>query len=264
LSTAASPATSEVVAIRPGDPTAAAEGTGWLQEFAASRDPALRERIILAYLGLADRLAMRYRHSRGTSLEDLTQTARAGLIAAVDRYDPARNQSFVPYAVASVVGELKRHLRDTSWRLHVARPRKEHVLRLCRATDALAQQLGRPPTVAELCDHLDLSEEVVLDTMEAAQSRQEISLDRPVGDTPETSLGELVADPGPREEPEDLLLLTGLVASLPDLERQIIVMRFFDELKQDTIAARLGCSQMHVSRLLRRALARLRTELLVP
>ncbi|HEV3497017.1 MAG TPA: sigma-70 family RNA polymerase sigma factor, partial [Actinomycetes bacterium] len=108
---AGSPATAEVVAIRPGDRAASATGTGWLQEYAATRDPALREKIILAYLGLADRLAMRYRHSRGTTLEDLIQTARAGLIAAVDRYDPAKNQSFVPYAVASVVGELKRHLR---------------------------------------------------------------------------------------------------------------------------------------------------------
>ncbi|HEX2186017.1 MAG TPA: sigma-70 family RNA polymerase sigma factor [Chloroflexota bacterium] len=140
------PTTSEIVAIRPGDRAAAAAGTGWLQEYAATRDPALRERIILAYLGLADRLAMRYRHSRGTSLEDLTQTARTGLIAAVDRYDPAKNQSFVPYAVASVVGELKRHLRDTSWRLHMARPRKEHVLRLCRAGRRHARpQPGRAP-----------------------------------------------------------------------------------------------------------------------
>jgi RNA polymerase sigma-B factor len=264
LSTAVPRATDEVVAIRPGDPTAAATGTGWLQEFAATRDPQLRERIILAYLGLADRLAMRYRQSRGTTLEDLTQTARTGLIAAVDRYDPAKNQSFVPYAVASVVGELKRHLRDTSWRLHVARPSKEHVLRLCRAADELAQGLGRPPTVGELADHLDLSEEVVLEGLEAAQSRVEISLDKPVGDTPDLSLGELVADPGPREEPEDLLVLTSLVAALPELERQIIVMRFFEELNQDAIAAKIGCSQMHMSRLLRRALARMRAELLPP
>ena len=264
MSTAVSRATDEVVAIRPGDPAAAATGTGWLQEFAATRDPQLRERIILAYVGLADRLAMRYRHSRGTTLEDLTQTARAGLIAAVDRYDPAKNQSFVPYAVASVVGELKRHLRDTSWRLHVARPRKEHVLRLCRVADELAQDLGRPPTVGELAEHLDLSEEVILDGLEAAQSRVEISLDKPVGDTPDLSLGELVADPGPREEPEDLLVLTGLVRDLPELERQIVVMRFFEELNQDAIAERIGCSQMHVSRLLRRALARMRAELQLP
>ena len=91
----------------------------WPQDYATSRDPQLRERIILAYLDLADRLASRYRHSQGTTSEDLTQTARTGLIAAVDRYDPDYGSRFVPYAVACVVGELKRYLRDTSWRLHV-------------------------------------------------------------------------------------------------------------------------------------------------
>ena len=96
-----------VLDIRPGDKVVADAGTAWLLEYATSRDPALRERIILAYLGLADRLASRYRHSRGTTPEDLTQTARAGLIAAVDRYDPDYGTPFVPYAVACVVGELK-------------------------------------------------------------------------------------------------------------------------------------------------------------
>jgi DNA-directed RNA polymerase specialized sigma subunit len=102
------------VVARPGN--SAAEVEGWLRAYAAGRDPRLRERIILAFLGLADRLAARYRRSRGTSLEDLTQTARAGLISAVDRYEPGRRGGFVPFAVACVVGELKRYIRDTSWR----------------------------------------------------------------------------------------------------------------------------------------------------
>jgi RNA polymerase sigma-B factor len=105
--------TDEGIDIRPGDPSVARTGDAWLREYAASRDPALRERIILAYLSLADRIAARYRHSRGTTSDDLTQTARAGLIAAVDRYDPAKGPAFVPFAVACVVGELKRYLRDT-------------------------------------------------------------------------------------------------------------------------------------------------------
>jgi RNA polymerase sigma-B factor len=124
-----------VLDVNPGDQAAADEVDAWLQDYASSRDPGLREQIILAYLGLADRLAGRYRQSRGTTPEDLRQAARAGLIAAVDRYDPAYGNPFVPYAVACVVGELKRHLRDTSWRLHVPRPRKEQALRLCRAFD---------------------------------------------------------------------------------------------------------------------------------
>ncbi len=139
-----------VVDIRPGDQEAAQAVEEWLQDHAANRDPRLRERIILAYLGLADRLAGRFRDSRGTSADDLRQTARAGLIAAVDRYDPGYATPFVPYAVACVVGELKRHLRDTSWRLQVPRPLKERALPLCRVADELHQHLGRSST-ADRC-----------------------------------------------------------------------------------------------------------------
>ena len=140
--------TDEVVDVRPGDQVAETAGAYWLLEYAVSRDPVLRERIILAYLGLADRLAGRYRHSHGTTPEDLRQTARAGLIGAIDRYHPANNREFVPFAVACVVGELKRHLRDTSWRVHVPRPLKEQALRVCRAADELQQILGHGPTIA--------------------------------------------------------------------------------------------------------------------
>jgi RNA polymerase sigma-B factor len=248
--------------VRPGDTAAASEVDGWLQNYAASRDPLLRERIILAYLGLADRLADRYRTSRGTTPEDLRQTARAGLIAAIDRYDPYLGHPFVAYAVACVVGELKRHLRDTSWRLHVPRPRKEQALRVCKAADQLQQTLGRSPTTAELAHHLEVTEEEVLEALAVAQSRQELSLDRPVGDDTETCLGDFVAAPGPREEPEDLLALPQLIAALPELDRTVIVLRFFHDLDQDTIAAEIGYSQMQVSRLLRRALANLRAQLL--
>ena len=114
-----SPAVNDVL---PGDDRAVDRVEGWFRQYAATRDPGIREQIIVAYLGLADRLAERYRSSRGASPEDLRQTARVGLVAAVDRYDPDYGNPFVPYAVACVVGELKRHLRDTSWRLHIARP----------------------------------------------------------------------------------------------------------------------------------------------
>ena len=255
------PAPVQVIDVRPGDRVASTEIQEWLVDYAASRDPEARERIILAYLGLADRLAKRYRHSRETSLEDLVQTARAGLIAAIDRYDPARSQSFVPFAVACVVGELKRYLRDTSWRLHVPRPRKEHALRLCRASDELQQRLGRAPTIGELAEHLQLSEEHVLEALEAAQTRIGCSLDQPAGDAADASLGDLVAAPEPSEEPENLMVLPDLVAALPELERQVIELRFFHDLDQYAIATKVGYSQMHVSRLLRRALARMRTQL---
>jgi RNA polymerase sigma-B factor len=253
-----------VVDVRPGDETAATEVEGWLQAYATSRDPVLRERIILAYLGLADRLAGRYRHSRGTTPEDLTQTARAGLIAAIDRYDPGYGNPFVPYAVACVVGEIKRHLRDSSWRLHVPRPLKEQALRLCRAADELHQRLGRSPTISELAKHFGVSEEEALEGLAAMGSRVEVSLDQPVGDEGDASLGDLMVASGAREEPEDLLALPGLVAALPALEREVIVLRFFQDLDQYEIAARVGFSQMHISRLQRRALARMHAQLVEP
>jgi RNA polymerase sigma-B factor len=253
----------EVVDVRPGDQTAATAVDGWLQEYFTNRDPKLRERIILAYLGVADRLAGRYRHSRGTTREDLAQTARAGLIAAIDRYDPAKSRAFLPFAVACVVGDLKRHLRDTSWRLRVPRPLKEQALRLCRAADELHQTLGRTPTT-ELAEHLEMSEEAVLEALAAVTSRQEVSLDQSARDDTDIRLGDLMADAGPTEEKEDLLALPGLVAALPNLEREVIVLRFFHDLDQYAIAARLGCSQMHVSRLQRRALTRMRAHLVQP
>jgi RNA polymerase sigma-B factor len=265
VSVAGSPTTHEPLDVRPGDRAATRMAETRLREYAATRDPALREEIVLAYLGLADRLAMRFRHSRGTTPEDLTQTARTGLIAAVDRYDPARSSSFVPFAIASVVGELKRYLRDTSWRLHVPRQRKEQVLRLYRVTDELHQTLGRSPTTSELADQLRLTEAEVLETLEAAETRIGFSLDRRVGnDDGDLLIGDLLAAPEPYEEPEDLLALADLIAELPELERQVIVLRFFHDLDQSAIAARIGYSQMHVSRLLRRALARMRVQLVEP
>jgi RNA polymerase sigma-B factor len=252
-----------VVDVRPGDQDAANAVEEWLKDYATSRDPQLRERIILAYLGLADRLAGRFRESRGTTPEDLRQTARAGLIAAVDRYDPGFGNPFVPYAVACVVGELKRYLRDTSWRVHVSRPVKERSLRLCKALDELPHTLGRSPTVPELADHLGISEEDTLEAIEVVHTRSEVSLDQQIGEEGDASLGERLPAAPPREEPEDLLLLPGLVDGLPEPEREIVVLRFFHDLDQYDIAARVGCSQMHVSRLLRRALGRMRNQLLV-
>jgi RNA polymerase sigma-B factor len=255
-----------VVEVRPGDQEAATQVEEWLQAYATSHDPRLRERIILAYLGLADRLASRFRDSRGTSPEDLRQTARAGLIAAIDRYDPDRGTLFVPYAVACVVGELKRHLRDTSWRLQVPRPRKEQALRLARAAEELHQRLGRSPTTRELAEQLELGEEEVLEALAVVSSRWELSLDQPVGDDPDGRLGDLVAEPQAGEEPEDLFgpARPGSTAAGAGARGHSALLRFFQELDQDEIAARVGFSQMHVSRLQRRALARLRAQLIEP
>ena len=253
-----------VLDVRPDDQAAATQVEEWLQAYATSRDPQLREQIILAYLGMADRLAGRYRHSRGTTPEDLRQSARAGLIAAVDRYNPAYGNPFVPYAVACVVGELKRHLRDTSWRLHVPRPLKEQGAAVVPGGRRTAPAPG-PLT------HHHRAGRAAWDRggggpggLAAAGSRLEVSLDQPVGEDGDVSLGDLMAAAGAREEPEDLLALPGLVAALPELEREVILLRFFKDLDQYEIAARVGFSQMHISRLQRRALARLRAQLVEP
>lgn len=247
--------------VRPDDEAAVQRVEGWFQAYASTRSPALRERIILAYLGLADRLAERYRGNRSIPLEDLRQVARLGLVKAVDRYEPDRANPFIPYAVATVIGEIKRHLRDASWRIRVPRGTKDLALRLCRAVDELPQRLGRSPTVAELAEYLKATEEEVLEAIEVAQTRSAPSLDQPAGEDGDAVLGDFLTDTGFREEPEDLLVLPQLVGCLPEREREIVLLRYVEELTQDQIAIRMNISQMHVSRLLRRAIERMRAQL---
>jgi RNA polymerase sigma-B factor len=253
--------TPEPLEVRPDDDAAVQIVEEWFHDYARTRDPAVRERIIVAYLGLADRLADRYRGNKAMPLEDLRQTARLGLVKAVDRYEPDRANPFVPYAVATVVGEIKRYLRDASWRLRVPRGIKDLALRLCRAIDELPQVLGHSPTIAELAEHLQTSEEEVLEALEVAQTRSAPSLDQPAGEDGDAVLGDFVTDHRPVEEAENLIVLPELVARLPEREQQIIRMRYVDELTQDEIAASIGISQMHVSRLLRRAIDRMRAQL---
>jgi RNA polymerase sigma-B factor len=248
--------------VQPHDHVAASLVQGWLQAYAATRDPRVRERIILAYLGLADRLAGRYVRSQGVTLDDLRQAARMGLIAAVDRYDPTRGTPFVPYAVACVRGELRRYLRDATWTLRIARPLKERSLAVCRALDELPGRLGREPTIAEVAEHVAASPQQVVEAIGAARTRCQHSLDQPLQTDGETTLGELLADAGPREEPEDLLVLRELVSQLPERERRVIHLTYVGELTQAEIARGMGCSQMQISRVLRRGLDRLRRQLL--
>jgi RNA polymerase sigma-B factor len=233
-------------------------------EYVASRDPALRDKIVLAYLGLAERLAARFQQSRTLSREDLLQTARAALVAAVSRYDPQHGAPFLPYAVACMVGEIKRSLRDTTWRLHVARDMKSLSLRLLAELDRLRVELGRAPTLAELAQRLETSQELVAEAIQAANTRVVLSLDRPLGNDGGSSvtLADLLPAEGPADEPEDRVLLPRLVSRLPEPERRVVVLYFFQDLKQREIARWLGCSQMQVSRLLRRAVNRLRSGLL--
>lgn len=257
-------ASPELIDVKPDDRAGSQLVEQWLRAYAAGRDPELRDRILRAYLGMADRLAERYRRSRNTSPEDLRQAARLGLLAAIDRYDPDRADRFVPYAVACIVGEMKRHLRDTTWRVAVPRQTKELALRVCQAADELAGELGRSPTAADVADALGLDEEAVQEAMGAARSRLQRSLDEPLGHRPDLALADLITE-GAEDtlgDREDLILLPQLVAALPEPERTAVWLYYFEERTQREIGELTGRCQMSVSRLLRRALQRLRGELL--
>jgi RNA polymerase sigma-B factor len=248
------------------DHAAEAEIEGWLDEYAATRDPALRDRIVMAYLELAARLASRFHEHPPVAREDLQQTARMGLVAAVERYDPGRGVPFLAYAVACMVGEVKRSLRDATWQVHVSRRIKDLVVQLLPVLDELRATLSRSPTLAELAIRLEATEEMVAEALEALNTRSVLSLDRPLNrhDEWSTPLAETLPADAPDVELEDLVLLPRAVERLPEVERRVIVLYYFHELRQRDIAERLGCSQMQVSRLLSRAVHRLRAMLLVP
>jgi RNA polymerase sigma-B factor len=224
--------------------------------------PALRDRAVEAWLPLAHHLAHRY-GGRGEPTGDLVQTAAIGLINAIDRYDPARGVDFAGYAIPTIIGELKRHFRDRTWDIRVPRRLQELRLAIGKATTRLPQTLGRSPTVADIAAHLNLTEEEVLDGLEAARAYSAVSLSTPTGDGDRTTeLGDLLgADDNEYELAELRVALHPALATLDEREQKILTLRFYGNLTQSQIAERIGVSQMHVSRLLARALATLRTRL---
>jgi RNA polymerase sigma-B factor len=214
-----------------------------------------RHELIERNLGLARSLARRY-SGRGEPDDDLVQVAVYGLIRAVDRFDPAHGAAFTTFAQATILGELKHHFRGTRWQIHVSRSLQEHYLRTRASTDVLLAQLGRSPTLAEVAEHAALSVEQVVEAMEAGASFRMDSLD--AGSDEGGVAYALGAEDAGFAEVETRNELGHLIARLPARERQIVRLRFVDELPQHEIAARIGHSQMHVSRLLARSLAKLR------
>jgi RNA polymerase sigma-B factor len=222
-------------------------------------DRGAHEALVERFLPLARQLARRY--ERGSEpLDDLVQVASLGLLKAIDRFDPVHSTAFSSFAVPTILGELKRHFRDKGWSVRVPRDLQELAVRVERVTDALEPELGRTPTADEIAGHIGLSTEQVLDARHAAGAHRAVSLDRPhddaeAGDAMIDLVG--VEDPGYRLA-EDAATIERLMSVLTDRERKVLRLRFAADLTQSEIGARIGVSQMHVSRLIRRAVTRLR------
>ena len=223
-------------------------------------DGAAREELVTRFSSLSARLAQRYRHT-SEPVEDLCQVAQLGLIKAIDGFDPDRGFAFSAYAIPTILGELRRHFRSSSWAVHVPRSAQERALELRDAERMLAEEHGRSPTVPELAQFMELSIEDVLDAMQALRALGSVSLDAPRGSDTEDE-GSYLDTTGVEESRYELVELdTDLVAALRLLEprqREILRLRFIEELSQSQIAEQIGVSQMQVSRLLARCLAKLR------
>jgi RNA polymerase sigma-B factor len=224
-------------------------------------DLAAREELVERLLPLARDLALRYTYA-DEPFDDLLQVASVGLIKAIDRFEPGRGTKFTSYAAPTILGELKRHFRDKGWSLHVPRDLQERSLAVSRATEILSTELGRSPNVREVAGHLGCSVEQVLEAQEASASYEAASLDAPAtrDDGESASLVEMLGrDDDAYELVEDREAIARTWKELPDVERSVLELRFVHDLNQREIGDRIGYSQMHVSRLLRRALTRLET-----
>jgi len=225
--------------------------------------PRVRQRLIEAYVPLAEHLARRFRN-RGEPYDDLVQVACLALVKSVDGYDHSRGAAFTSYAIPMILGELKRHFRDKGWNVRVPRRLQELRLDIGKAGADLAQQLGHSPTVAELAEHLGVSDDEVIEAMESGHAYRALSLHAPVaGDESGAELADMLGGLDPdMENVENREALRPLLARLPQREQRIIVMRFFGNMTQSQIASQLGISQMHVSRLLAHAIGVLREGLM--
>jgi len=221
--------------------------------------PQLRTWLVESQLPLVEQLARGFR-DRGEPLDDLVQVGTIGLLKAIDRFDPHRGVDFPTYATPTIVGEIKRHFRDRGWSIRVPRRLQEMRAALREATAVLSQRFGRSPTISELAGWLEVREETVLEGLESANAYATVSLD-----APDSSASSMLDGLGGRDEAltgvEQREALRPLVAQLDARERQILFLRYFGQLTQAQIADEVGLSQMHVSRLLSRILARLRAEL---
>jgi RNA polymerase sigma-B factor len=228
----------------------------WQQD----RDERAREQLVERYMPLARRLARRYMRT-SEPLEDILQVASVGLLHAIDRFDVERGRSFTAFAVPTILGEVRRYFRDAGWALHVPRAAKERALEVRDAVAELRAGHGRSPTVRQLAEYLELDAENVLDAMAAMEAYDTFPLDAPRPGEHEPTGGTLAETLGTEDERFELIeydaTLCTALTQLSAEDRELLRMRFCEELTQSQIASRIGVSQMQVSRLLRRSLRRL-------
>jgi RNA polymerase sigma-B factor len=240
------------------DPAERREVDRRLRDYHRSRDPRIRSDLTERLMPLARSLALRFSHS-GESIDDLLQVAALGLVKAIDRFDPDRGFAFTSFATPTILGELRRHLRDTAWALRVPRELQERALAVSRSANELTTVLGRPPTAAELAETTGMSVEDVVEARAAGTARHAVSIYRPLSDGEDEPLADVLgADDPAFGAAEDAMTSERLLAALPHREREILRLRYEEELTQWQIGERVGCSQMHVSRLIRQSLDRLR------
>lgn len=231
-----------------------------LARFVESRDSDLREELAVRYLGLSRSLARRYAN-RGERLEDLEQVANLGMLKALDGFDHTRGTSFRAYAEPTILGELRRHFRDKRWAMRVPRDLKEALPRIRRAVDELSKKLGREPATAEVAAEAGMEEAEVRDALQAADVSRPASLDAPVAATEPgaATIGDMVGSEDHNiDHTEWGLVLEGRLDLLEDREREVLHLRFVEDLTQREIGERIGVSQMQVSRILRATLEQLR------
>jgi RNA polymerase sigma-B factor len=222
-------------------------------------DESVREDVIERFLPLARQLARRYARAN-EPLDDLFQVASVGLLKAIERYDADRGYAFSTFAVPTIVGELKRYFRDTGWAVHVPRPIQDRIGPVNRAMTELSRRLGRSPAPAEIAETIGCSAEEVVEAMEASTAFDAVSLETPRGGEEETSYAETVgADDAGYELVEYTAAIAPAMNAMPPRDRLIMKLRFERDLTQSEIAQQLGISQMHVSRIIRRSLTRLRS-----
>jgi RNA polymerase sigma-B factor len=249
------------VAPPPGEGDRARSDRRLFERYFDDRDPVDRDAIIERFLPLARQLAARYQRPE-EPFDDVFQVACFGLVKAVDRFDADRGVAFSSYAVPTIMGEIKRHFRDRTWAVRVPRDLQDLALRVDRVADALTRELGRAPTVDEVAASIDADPEAVLEAMQASSAYRATSLETPRAggdDDPGDTLGDTVGitDDGFLRA-EQRATLHALLRSLTAREREVVRLRFEEDLTQAAIGERIGVSQMQVSRVLRQALSRLR------